>query len=74
MATDGEVRPPLVYGFFAIEHGSGSFAVGAVAGCGEEYPEPVVGEVSKAVGESADLLDDQVDGFGAAVGTPLVSK
>jgi hypothetical protein len=27
-----------------------------------------VGEISESVGEPADLLDDQVDGFGAAVG------
>ncbi len=27
-------------------------------------------KVSKSVGEPADLLDDQVDGFGAAVGDP----
>lgn len=28
-------------------------------------------EVSKSVGEASDLLNDQVDGFGAAVGDPV---
>ena len=27
-----------------------------------------MGEISEAVGEPADLFDDQVDGFGTAVG------
>jgi hypothetical protein len=55
-------------------NGLGSFAVGAVAGCGEQDPESVMIKVFESVGEPADLLDDQVDGFSAAVGDPLVSK
>ena len=42
--------------------------VGAGAVCGKQDPDPVVGEVAEAVGESAGLLDDAVDGFGTAVG------
>jgi hypothetical protein len=33
-----------------------------------------VAKLAEAVREAADLLDDQVDGFGAAVETPSVSK
>jgi hypothetical protein len=33
-----------------------------------------VGEISKAVGESADFLDDQVNGFVPPLETPSVSK
>ena len=43
---------------FAIEHGLGSFAVGAVAGCGEQDPESVMIKFFESVGEPADLLDD----------------
>src|SRR5215207_7482944 len=53
---------------FAIEHGSGSSAVGAVSGGCEQDAQPVVVEISESVCEPADFLDDQVDGFGAAVG------
>lgn len=35
---------------------------------GEQDPEPVVGELSEAVGQPTDLFDDEVDGLGAAVG------
>ena len=35
---------------------------------GEHDPQSVMIKIFEAVGESADLLDDQVDGFGAAVG------
>jgi len=34
---------------------------------GKHDPEPITTEISEAMGESADLLDDQVDGLGAAV-------
>jgi hypothetical protein len=64
----------VVIRVLAIGNEPGPFAAGAVAGCGEEDPEPVVVEVSESVGESADLLDDQVDDFGAAVGDAAVSK
>ena len=43
-------------------------SIGPLAVGGEQYSEPVVVELSEAVGEPADLFDDQVDGFGAAVG------
>jgi hypothetical protein len=43
-------------------------AVGPSSVGGEHYPESVVVEVFEAVGEAADFFDDQVDGFGAAVG------
>jgi hypothetical protein len=43
-------------------------AIGAVAGCGEQDRESVMIKVSEAVGQPADLLDDQIDGFGAAIG------
>ena len=42
-------------------------SVGLLAVGGEQYPEPVVVELSEAVGEPTDLFDDQVDGLGAAV-------
>ena len=45
-----------------------SISVGPSAVGGEHDSEPVVIKISEAVGQSADLLDDQVDGFGAAVG------
>ena len=35
---------------------------------GEHDPQSIMIKISEAVGESTDLLDDQVDGFGAAVG------
>jgi hypothetical protein len=35
---------------------------------GEHDSESVVIKIFEAVGQSADLFDDQVDGFGAAVG------
>ena len=35
---------------------------------GEHDSESVVIKVFEAVGQSADLLDDQVDGLGSAVG------
>ena len=35
---------------------------------GEHDSESVVIKILEAVGQSADLLDDQVDGFGSAVG------
>ena len=37
---------------------------------GEHDSESVVIKIFEAVGQPADLLDDQVDGFGAAVGDP----
>jgi hypothetical protein len=37
-------------------------------------PGAVVLEVSAAMGEPADLLDDQVDGFAAGGGHPDLSK
>jgi hypothetical protein len=43
-------------------------AVGPSSVGGEHYPESVVVEVFEAVGEAADFFDDQVGGFGAAVG------
>jgi hypothetical protein len=35
---------------------------------GEEESASVVGEIAIAVAEAADLLDEQVDGFGGSVG------
>ena len=35
----------------------------------EQEAEPVVGEVAVAVAEAAELLDDEVVGFGTAVGS-----
>src|SRR5215213_2451381 len=43
-------------------------SVAPLARGGEQDPEPVVLEIPEAMGEPADLLDDQVDGLGAAVG------
>ena len=37
---------------------------------GEHDSESVVIKIFEAVGQSANLLDDQVDGFGSAVGDP----
>jgi hypothetical protein len=37
---------------------------------GEHDSESVVIKIFEAVGQPADLLDDQVDGFGSAVGDP----
>jgi hypothetical protein len=49
----------------------GSSSVGPSAVRGEHDPEPVVVEISEAVGQLSDLLDDQVDGFGGSpVGGP----
>src|SRR6476469_5491286 len=42
--------------------------VGPSAGGGEQDSEPVVLEGAQAVGEASGLLDEQVDGLGAAVG------
>src|SRR3954447_15087919 len=42
-------------------------AVGPLSGGGEQDSEPVVLEGSEAVGKAAGLLDEQVDGFCAAV-------
>ena len=48
--------------------GSGSVGPSPV---GDEHDaEPVVIEISEAVGQPSDFLDDQVNGFGAAVGQP----
>jgi hypothetical protein len=44
-----------------------SSSVPSSVGC-EHDAESVVLEVFEAVSKPADLLDDQVDGFGAAVG------
>ena len=46
----------------------GPDSVGAISGGGEQDPQPVVAEIAEPMGEAADLLDDQVDGLGAAVG------
>jgi len=48
----------------------GSIPVGSSSVGGEHDAEPVVVEVSEAMGQPSDFLDDQVDGFGAAVGDP----
>ena len=41
---------------------------------GEHDAEPVVIEISEAMCQPSDFLDNQVDGFSAAVETPEVSK
>lgn len=51
-----------------MEHGSRSAAVGAVSLGGEQDAQPVVAQISESVGEPADYFDDQVGGFGTAVG------
>jgi hypothetical protein len=45
-----------------------STSVGPSAVGGEHDSESVVIKIFEAVGQSADLLDEQVDGFGSAVG------
>jgi hypothetical protein len=44
-----------------------AFAVVACPVCGKQDPEPVMIKVFESVGEPANLFDDQVDGFGAAI-------
>jgi hypothetical protein len=68
----GAHRRALSVDVLATVHLSGSsglcvvpaFSVAALTRGGEEDPEPVVLEVSEAVSEAADPLDDQVDDFG----------
>ena len=43
-------------------------SVGSSSIGGKHDPQPIMIKISEAVGEPADLLDDQVDGFGATVG------
>jgi len=45
-------------------------SVGSASVCGEHDPQPVMIEVLEAVSQTTDLFDDQIDGFGAAVGNP----
>lgn len=48
----------------------GSSSVGPSPIGGEHDAEPVVIEISESMGQPSDFLDDQVDGFSAAVGDP----
>lgn len=54
--------------WFGSDRGAASVGPGAVGG--EQDSDPVVGEVPEAVGEPSGLLDDAVDGLGAAVRHP----
>jgi hypothetical protein len=38
--------------------------------CREHDPQPIVIKILESVGQAADVFNDQVDGFGAAVGNP----
>jgi hypothetical protein len=38
--------------------------------CSEHDPQSIMIKIFESVGQAADLFDDQVDGFGAAVGNP----
>ena len=52
--------------------GAGPVGAGGVGD--EQDPEAVVPEATESVGQAAGLLDEWVDGFGAAVGHPPVAK
>ncbi len=45
-------------------------SVGTPAVGSKHDPQPVMIKVSESVGEPTGFLDDQIDGFGAAVGDP----
>jgi hypothetical protein len=38
--------------------------------CSEHDPQPIMIKIFESVGQTADLFNDQVDGFGASVGNP----
>jgi hypothetical protein len=64
-----ECQPRLIPGSSDLSMGWPISVRSSTVG-GEHDSESVVIKVFEAVGQSADLLDDQVDGFGSAVGDP----